>query len=197
MKVYLDQDGVLADFDRGLLEGHGIKNCKKNYATPWEHKSSEQRKIAHDVIKAMEVEGFFQNLPVMKDAHKLWMIAGPSSCIVLTAVPNLSCDARIAREKRIWIEDNFGHVPDNRFIACLKSEKALYATSDYCVDRSDRTRYPIIKNNRVFWREANILVDDDEGNCSRWREAGGIAILFENMDDTIKILNDTINKMAA
>ncbi|MGE9159683.1 hypothetical protein, partial [Escherichia coli] len=77
----------------------------KNYATPWEHKSSEQRKLAHDVIKAMEVPGFFQNLPVMKDAHKLWMIADPTSCIVLTAVPNLSCDARVAREKRIWIED--------------------------------------------------------------------------------------------
>lgn len=186
MRVYLDQDGVLADFNRGLLDGHGIVNCAKNYATKWGDKSSEQRKLAQEVVKAMEVPGFFENLPMMEGADKLWMIAGPSDCIVLTALPNLSCDARVAREKRNWLDRHFGQLPENRVITCLKSEKSNYATT-----------FDDVSDPPYAYDVPNILVDDDEGNCSRWGKAGGISIHFKNMQQAIEDLNNVLNKQAA
>lgn len=181
MRVYLDMDGVLADFDKGLKDGHGIVNCRINYATPWEHKSSEQRKLAHDVIKAMEVPGFFENLPMMEGAEKLWLQAGTPS--ILTALPNLSCDARVAREKRNWVDSNIGQISSDRFITCLKSQKSHYAM--------DHVGGPCQEFG--IYDEPNILVDDDYTNCDRWQKAGGIAIYFETMDQAVNDLKKAMN----
>lgn len=160
-KIYLDMDGVLADFDRGLLEGYGVKNCRVNYATDWKEKTENQKKVAQDVVRCMEIPGFFENLPVMKGAIDLW--GSVDAPYILTALPNLSSDKRVAAEKRNWITRVFGELPENRIITCLRSEKIKYA------------------NN-------NILVDDLEKNCNEWNRAGGVAILFETAEQAINDL---------
>lgn len=48
-------------------------------------------------------------------------------------------------------------------------------------------------HKRYFCRtNRDILIDDLERNCRDWEDAGGIAILHNNFDDTLKKLKDVI-----
>lgn len=169
-KIYLDMDGVLADFDRGLLENYGVKNCIKNYGTDWKDKTEEQKKVAEDVRKIMTLPDFWRHLPIMKGAHELWnSIANP---FVLTALPGQGHDRMITIEKKEWIKKVFESKAKSRVVTCLRPEKVKYA-------------------------EGNLLVDDLEKNCIEWEAAGGRAILFENSKQAIRELNKVKHLHAA
>jgi hypothetical protein len=76
-------------------------------------------------------------------------------------------------DKNEWIEENFG-ISKNRVIVLHdKLEKSKYAVE------SDGTK--------------NILIDDTKDNIDRWIQAGGIGILFENVNQMIKNLEPYIN----
>lgn len=160
--VYIDQDGVVADFDKGLLK-HGLVNNKTFMHLPHHEWTDEQRKLFKEVGKVMSTPGFFQTLPMMPHAKELWLTAG-NRRFILTARPTDGEEGkRIEREKKAWLDQNFGNVPDYRFICCLRSEKKKYA-------------------------KGNILVDDMEINCKEWTDNGGVAILFETPQQAIKDL---------
>lgn len=165
-KVYLDMDGVLADFD-GALYNEGVIIDRDDNRLMKQHLDKSQwtdkeRNTDAKVQVCMSRSGFFRELDIMKGAEKLWAIAG--NPIVLTARPKKEDpNNRVCKEKREWITEYFGSIPDDRFICCVRSEKKDYA-------------------------EGNILVDDLEWNCSEWKKAGGTAIHFKNMEQAIKDL---------
>ena len=180
MIVYLDQDGVLADFDKALLDNHGIKNCRVAYSTPWKEKTKDQIDLGSSIVSVMKQPGFFQNLPPMEGMMELWKsVPDPH---ILTALPGFEDDNRVTKEKRNWVDLHIGQVPDHRLITCLRSEKAKYATF-FSGRVGDMT---------VF---SNILVDDAEINCIEWEKAGGIAILFTNYKQAIKELNNILKRV--
>ena len=178
-KVYLDMDGVLADFDRGLREGYGIENCHINYQTPNDQKTPEQWDLVYKIRKCMSTPGFFSSLPMMEGALGLWNVV--STPYVLTAVPGQGADEMVAKEKREWIIKHFGELPQDRVITCLRPEKAAYAES------FDPTWY-----KGVSKPVSNILVDDIEANVEQWKEAGGIGILFVTMEQAIRDLEKVL-----
>jgi 5'(3')-deoxyribonucleotidase len=173
-KIFIDMDGVLADFDQGLYDKYGIKNCKVNYGTDWKDKTKEQTLLTNQVIWAMKQPGFFAELPLMPGAKELWEAAGPD-CIVLTALPEFSHDCQVEVEKRMWLRNVFGPVSDDRVIVCLRKDKAKYA-------RDSNTR------------ESNILIDDLERNVQEWEKAFGIGILYKNAKQSINALNNLNSK---
>lgn len=164
-KIFVDMDGVLADFDAGLRQ-RGCKQDIKTYLTPFKERTPEQRQIARDVEECMKTKGFFKSLPMMEGADKLWKAI--DTPYVLTALPALDCDKRVAEEKITWISKHFGKKATERVITCLRSEKQKYAFG-------------------------NILIDDIKRNCDEWEAAGGKAILFVNYKQAIKELNELIN----
>lgn len=171
MTVYLDMDGVLADFDGGLadrgffIEREHNRLFKQNVdKSQWTETELKDDKIVQGY---MEEKGFFRNLRMIPGADKLWAEAGRP--VVLTARPKKEDpDGRVASEKRGWIEEYFGEIPEDRFICCLRSEKKQYAT--------------------YLGKFPNILVDDLEWNCSEWKKAGGYAILFKNSEQAVEEL---------
>lgn len=169
-KVYLDMDGVLADFDKALVENNiplyrDSRLLKQNIDKSQWTQDEKERDLR--VQELMSRPGFFRNLSFMEGADRLWITAGKP--IVLTARPKkIDTANRVRDEKREWITDYFGEVPEDRFICCLRSEKANYALG-------------------------NILVDDLEWNCSEWIKAGGDAIHFKNMDQAISDLKRMLN----
>ncbi len=126
MTLFLDLDGVLADFDEGARRVLGTDN---SYKWEWVH---GKKKFWGMLNAAPE---FFYNLPMMEDARYLWSNVEYLNPVILTALPN-SGDGAVDRQKRAWVAENLGtHVP---VITCLTYEKPSYCRpGDVLVD--DRT----------------------------------------------------------
>lgn len=88
-KIFLDLDGVMADFDKGICDITG-KRC---------HQLSDKA-----IWKAVDEAGdFFANLPMMKDAKELWNVVRKHDVEVLTGLPD-TYDAESHKEE--WVQNN-------------------------------------------------------------------------------------------
>lgn len=196
VKIFLDMDGVLVDFDKGL-EQFNIQNDTTFIHRPRSEWTELQVRLDHEVVDCMNQPGFFRTLPMMPGAFELWQLSGKDRC-VLTARPSTCLDKeRVGREKLEWIEDQFGQIPEGQFIYCERNEKAEYAVARIESDKRFRTVAPegIWGSREISYTlnwEPNVLVDDMEANCSAWEKAGGKAILFKNMNQAVTELRKAI-----
>lgn len=167
--IYLDMDGVLADFDAAMLK-RDIYNRNDFIHKPRSEWTEDEANLSAAVERVMAEEGFWRGIPVMKGAHALWIYCRHSGLpfSILTARPNLDGSEWVGAEKRSWAETVFD-VSDDQFICCLRHEKQKYA-------------------------KGNILVDDMERNCLEWEKSGGIAILHKgDWEDVLEQLDKVIN----
>lgn len=108
MQLFVDMDGVLADFDAGYEKITGIRPDKKADNVDW------------NLVKA--IPGFYQNLPPMPDFEELWEGVEQYNPIILTGVPRSVKEAEF--NKRSWITKHIGI--SQPMIACRSSEKSRY-----------------------------------------------------------------------
>lgn len=127
MRIFLDCDGVLADFGSGVRLWLGEP---ADDAALW---------------RAAALHGsFFRDLPPMPDAHSLvgGVRARGFEPAVLTGVPSEVPDA--AEQKRAWLGEHF---PGVEMITCPSRDKSLHGEpGDVLVD--DRPKY------RALWEAA-------------------------------------------
>ncbi len=118
-QLFLDMDGVLADFDTGYLNRFGHRPSKHDdqaHAVDWE--------------LVRQTSGFYRDLPPMPDFQELWDYTKQFKPIVLTGVPSSVEGAK--SNKREWIDKHLGDVP---MIGCPSRDKSLYLTpGDVLVD---------------------------------------------------------------
>lgn len=155
--IYLDMDGVLADFVQHTTN-LGIPNNFQWFdpRETWTRKTWQGEKTKMD---AMHSNGFWITMPVCPGALILWDAVPKSQRAVLTAKPHSMSPALVAWEKFAWINKNLGDLPYDRFVCCTRDEKMQYALG-------------------------NILVDDDYRTCSSWRAAGGQAVHYDWAKDS-------------
>jgi hypothetical protein len=121
--IFLDMDGVLADFDAGAGEALGTDNT---YKWEWLHGSSEFWRILD------AVPDFFFNLPPTPDAMLLFGSVRHLNPVVLTALPKTGASI-VDDQKRRWAKKFLGD--DVRVITCMTSEKPDYCSpGDVLVD---------------------------------------------------------------
>lgn len=159
-KIFVDMDGVLADFDKGV---------KKILDEPLDsHKYDTDPNYRTRMWKAVEKYSqqggrLWYELPLMSDALTLWKHVKKYNPTILTAAGNPMYGA--AEQKRQWIKERI-----NRNVQVLTTkksrEKAQYAAPNH------------------------ILIDDRKKSIDPWVAAGGIGILHTSAADTIKQLKE-------
>lgn len=143
IQLFLDLDGVLADFDEGII----LNNLKKEVDCESKNQYWKQiRKIGTDYTN-----GFFSTLPMMKDAKYLWNELKGFNPVILTGIP---FGDWAPPQKKFWVKTNLGE--NVKVITCRAKEKGNYARQ-YCgnnkfilIDDLLSNSQNVIDNNGVF-----------------------------------------------
>jgi hypothetical protein len=158
--LYLDQDGVQADFFTAWAQWHNKKFGQSHVERYKDIGSREQREQS---ISELNTEGpefieeFFANLQPLPGYYRLlqWLTTHDIPFTVLSAPLRNNEEASI-RGKRRWLAK---YNPTAVRAAHFTSEKSQFA---------------------VTAGRANVLVDDFKKYVNAWNEAGGIAILYRD-----------------
>ena len=163
-EIYCDMDGVLVDFELGVIE----------YITTAlvEGRAEElKEKIGRDYITTDDLAGptknndirdymykelqhnadFWENLPWMPNGQRLWEVLAPHNPNILTTPMGYGSEIG----KQAWIDNNLNPPPKKVF---MSKEKYLWA------------------NNK------SILIDDFTKNTIPWEEHDGIALLYKDSE---------------
>ena len=107
-RLFLDLDGVLADFDKGI------------YRITGQH--PHQLKIGHLWKAAAKADGFFTHLPWMPEGRVLWEATQTLNPTILTGLP---LGNWAEPQKRAWCARELGsHVP---VLTCMARDKIKHA----------------------------------------------------------------------
>ena len=160
--VYLDMDGVIADFFGGVEKLYGVSH--------WKQLASDKSKdLRQDVIDRITGTNFFETLPKFPSADNLIAVikkftGGRFS--ILTS-PLRGDHDNSAKWKRVWINQNIEQ-PDETIVS---GRKEKYATTK---------------------GTANILVDDRPINIQKWQDKGGYGILYQANKDSLSTIEQAL-----
>ena len=158
--VYLDMDGVLADFFGGVEKLYGVQHWK-------ELTSDKTKDLKQEVINRITGSDFFATLPKFKSAEALIDIVKKftGGKFSISTSPLRGDHENSAKYKKIWISNNI-EKPDEIIVTANKEKDAT--------DKATGT--------------PNILIDDRPKNIERFRNAGGYGILYQaNRDPLSKV----------
>ena len=158
--VYLDMDGVMADFFGGVEKMYGVEH--------WKQLTNDKTKdLKKEVIVRITGSDFFATLPKFPTAD--WLIemvkkfTGGNFSINIS--PLRGDHENSAKYKKLWISNNIEQ-PDDIVVTGRKET--------YAKDKGTGT--------------PNILIDDRPVNIQRWQAAGGYGILYQaNRDNLTKV----------
>lgn len=162
-KIFLDMDGVLADFDRGVNEICGITAPSQNAKS---HKPGEDDEM-WDRIK--QVGHFYDCLELMPGAKEMFDAIYDKygdKCEILTGIPKPRRGVTYAAEDKInWVRRLLSE--NIKVNIVFREEKPQFCTGEEC-----------------------ILIDDMEKNIKEWNETGGTGILHVNAEETMSRLSE-------
>jgi 5'(3')-deoxyribonucleotidase len=123
MKVFLDMDGVIVDWDRGV---------EKLFGVPWKEHTTWDVDYAHFGMTPkgfwshLDTIEFWKNLPWTRDGRKIWEIVKEYDPIILTHGRNAnSCAGKVE-----WIKRELPEAyRRNRYLIC-GGDKGIVATPD-------------------------------------------------------------------
>lgn len=111
MQIFVDMDGVLADFDSHHEAVFGVRPCKQADNVDWQ------------AVRA--VKNYYLDMPPMPDMRELWDFVAPHKPIVLTGVPiNPITVEEAPANKRAWAAKHLG--PDVEVRTCPSKDKSLH-----------------------------------------------------------------------
>jgi hypothetical protein len=152
LTIYVDLDGVLFDYDTAANKVLKTDNHYK-YEFIWGADKYWQR--------LHEKKDFFETLPLMPGAGRLWSAVKPYGAKILTALPKSNPDP-VDRQKRQAVKDKIDWRAE--VITCSTLEKPN------------------------FCKPGDILIDDRAVNRDAWIAKGGIYIIHTDADQTIGTL---------
>ena len=159
--VYIDMDGVLADFFGGVEKLFGVAHWKELTGT------KDEAGLKQEVINKISGTDFFATLPEFPTADQLVTMVKKftgGTFSILTS-PLRGDYENSGKYKQVWIKQHIQN-PEQTIITGRKES--------YAKDKASGT--------------PNILIDDRPTNIERWQNAGGYGILYQaNRDPLTKV----------
>lgn len=157
--LFVDLDGVLADFVKGVTAMLGEPHDENKY----ESDKNYRNRMWDTIEKYSHIGGeLWYDLDLMPDAMTLWNYVKKYDPQILTAT-GTSTREHTANQKQRWVAEKLGRNVKLNMTQTAR-EKAKYAHPNY------------------------ILIDDKEKAIRPWKEAGGIGILHTSAANTIRQL---------
>lgn len=156
--IYLDMDGVVADFDKRFNDLSGMM--------PQDYVNKNGLNDFWDFIDEKHKVAFWRGIELMPDAQKLVKYVEQHPFEMLTA-PSIKKQSVIG--KGLWVKDKVG---------------TLYSTKPKVTYRSAKQKHTVKPKLTKF----DILIDDKGSTIDRWDAAGGTAILYQNANQVINDL---------
>ena len=161
MKIYFDMDGVLTNFNKGVIDLLHLKPI--NQSDPFDYKKTNAL-----YAKMRTVDHYYDKLEPIQEAVDLLLELYEKysdDVQILTAIPKPHRGIITASEDKInWtkrlISDKI------KINICYRAEKANFCTGVDC-----------------------ILIDDYDKNIREWEALGGTGILYTNIKDVKNALN--------
>jgi len=161
-KIFFDMDGVLADFDKGVLEMCGIVTLPQNADFPPGYDENLWEKVR-------EAGHFYDKLDFIPGAKEMFddiYEQFGAKCEILTGVPKPSRNIPEASEDKV------------KWVRRLLSKDIVVNT----VARKDKKNYCTGKDC--------ILVDDYDRNINEWEASGGTGVLFTTAEEVVKKIKE-------
>ena len=155
--VYLDMDGVLADFFGGVEKMYGVEH--------WKQLTSDKTKdLKKEVIDRITGTDFFATLPKFQSADALIDMVKKftGGNFSINTSPLRGDNENSGKYKKVWISNNIDK-PDEIVVTGRKET--------YAKDKASGT--------------PNILIDDRPINIQRWQDSGGYGILYQANRDSL------------
>lgn len=164
--LYLDMDGVQADFFGAWADKHNVSHWKAIA-----DKEGEIEELANS--SSEQVYNFFRNLRLLKGGKEIidWVKSHNIPYTVLSAPLRGPFAEDSKQGKRDWLDE---HHPGSSTNAIFTSQKQKYAVTDGV---------------------ANVLVDDFGPYIQKWVDAGGIPVKHEDEAEVPTSAQDTINEL--
>ncbi len=155
--VYLDMDGVLADFFGGVEFLYGVEHWK-------ELTNDKTKDLKKQVIDRITGTDFFAVLPKFQSADALIEMVKKftGGKFSINTSPLRGDHENSAKYKKVWISNNIEQ-PDEIIVTGRKES--------YAKNKASGT--------------PNILIDDRPVNIQRWQGAGGYGILYQANRDSL------------
>ena len=158
-KIYLDMDGVVADFDQRFrdLSGMGPRDFEAKYGKNafWDFIDEGDNKIK-----------FWVGIPPMDGASQLVNYVSKHDYVMLTA-PSIKKQSRLG--KALWIKNHTGDIFPSKPTVIFKAAKEKHKV-------------------KPSLTEKDILIDDKASTIDNWNAAGGTGILYTSANQAISEL---------
>ena len=155
--VYLDMDGVLADFFGGVEKLYGVEH--------WKQLTNDKTKdLKKEVIDRITGTDFFATLPKFDTADGLIDMVKQftGGTFSINTSPLRGDHENSGKYKKVWISNNI-EAPAEIIVTGRKES--------YAKNKASGT--------------PNILIDDRPVNIQRWQAAGGYGILYQANRDSL------------
>jgi hypothetical protein len=173
LKIFCDLDGVLVDFDRGFAE----LSENPDGLSPAEY---EEQFGKNSIWKLIDKYGeeYWADLYWKGDGRELWDYLEEYSPTILSSP---SRNPKSISGKTKWVRLNLS----------IKQQPVTKA-SDYMPD----SRLILMQQKHLFAKGPNdILIDDTQTKIDKWVEAGGTGILHNDATDTIRVLEQILERI--
>jgi hypothetical protein len=158
-KIYLDMDGVVADFEQRFrdLSGMGPRDFEAKYGKNafWDFIDEGDNKIK-----------FWVGIPPMEGASQLVNYVSKHDYVMLTA-PSIKKQSRLG--KALWVRNHTGDIFPSKPTVIFKSAKEKHKVKPSLTKK-------------------DILIDDKASTIDNWNAAGGTGILYTSASQVISEL---------